>query len=104
MEIRQERAADGGLRLSPVGELDALSAPAFRELWTALVQAQDAVTVDLSLVTFVDSSGIGALVALHKRAREQRGSLRLVGVGGQPLSVCRVLGLDRVLTLELVGP
>jgi anti-sigma B factor antagonist len=52
------------------GELDLATAPALREhLANALSRCGAALVVDLTDVTFCDSSGLGALVATHRRAQ-----------------------------------
>ncbi|WP_354637871.1 STAS domain-containing protein [Kitasatospora camelliae] len=82
------------------GELDALSAasiePRLRPL--AADRSRDLV-LDLTAVTFCDSSG----VALFERLNEQRmasTTLVLRGLGRQPRRVICLMGLDRVLTCE----
>lgn len=52
------------------------------------------VTLDLSGLSSIDSSGIGALVSLCKRLSEQGGNVRAVGTHDQPLAVFRLLGLE----------
>ena len=49
----------------------------------------------------MDSSSLGSLVTCLKRVRERDGKLVLVGVGGTPMKVLTLTGLDRVF--DLVG-
>lgn len=82
------------------GEVDLLTGASLRvHLDELLLLGQVRLVLDLSAVTFIDSSGLGTLVGAHKKARVFRGSLALVGV---PPTVRRVLGLtalDRVLPM-----
>jgi anti-sigma B factor antagonist len=56
------------------GSLDAVSTPEIRPVFDALVaEKRMAVTVDLSRLRQIDSSGVGAIVSLHKRIRGQGG-------------------------------
>ncbi|MEU4694640.1 STAS domain-containing protein [Actinoplanes sp. NPDC023714] len=66
------RQADGALVVEIRGTLDAATVSAVRaELLTALARDRPrALLVDLTFVTFMDSMGIGALVAAHEAARE----------------------------------
>ena len=58
-----------GAVLAPRGRLDLATAPAFREHVTQLVDSGVAhIVVDLGTVSFVDSSGLGALISGLKRA------------------------------------
>jgi len=79
------------------GELDALSAPELRPVFDRLVEdgLRD-ITVDLSELRLIDSSGIGALVGLYKRTRANGGAVRFVGVNAQPLVIFKMLRLDVV--------
>ena len=53
----------------------------------SLAEAAEDVILDLSRVTFVDSTGIGALVALHKRLVARGHKLKVFGLRGQPLQL-----------------
>ncbi|MEV5955217.1 STAS domain-containing protein [Streptomyces sp. NPDC051987] len=54
------------------------------------------VVVDLSGVTFMDSSGVNALVAAHHTTRAAQGWLRLAGAHGAVLRTMQLVGLDSV--------
>ncbi|MER6079624.1 STAS domain-containing protein [Streptomyces sp. NPDC013157] len=54
------------------------------------------VVVDLSEVTFMDSSGVNALVAAHHATRAAQGWLRLAGAHGPVLRTVQLVGLDAV--------
>jgi len=81
------------------GELDALSCPELRPVLDSLVTEGRAVTVDLSELRLIDSSGVGAMVSLYKRIRANGGDVRFVGVTAQPLVIFKLLRLDRALEL-----
>jgi anti-sigma B factor antagonist len=55
------------------------------------------VEVDLSNLRLIDSSGVGALVSLYKRAHAQGSNVEIRGLRDQPLAIFRLLRLDRVL-------
>ncbi len=57
--------SDGATTITVAGEVDLATAP---ELRTALMAARGDVTVDLAEVSFMDSSGLGALVAARKHS------------------------------------
>jgi anti-anti-sigma factor len=82
------------------GELDALSSPELRPTLDVLTRDEGCkISVDLTEVKLLDASGIGFLVSLYKRARANRGSVSFVGVADQPLSMFKLLRLDRVFAL-----
>jgi anti-sigma B factor antagonist len=84
------------------GELDLYTAPSFRE--SVLEAAGDndppKVIVDFRGLGFIDSSGLGAIVACLKHLRERGGDLALAAPEGSGLRrLLDLTGLDRVLTL-----
>lgn len=80
------------------GRLNMVAAP---RLKTAIEDVVDGggthVVVDLSSVSFMDSSGLGALIAALKKARQAHGDLRIAGVNEQVATVLQLTNLDRVL-------
>ncbi|PZF58419.1 anti-anti-sigma factor [Curtobacterium sp. MCBD17_013] len=89
---------EGGVVLTPKGRLTVASAPKLRAVATERLEAGDQMlVVDLSGTTFVDSSGLGALVSLLKSARQAGGDLRLVAPSEQVSMVLRLTNLDRIL-------
>lgn len=69
------------------GNLDADYAGRYRAQINSLAGAERDVVLNLSAVSFVDSCGIGALVALHKRLLAKGHRLKVVGLRGQPLQL-----------------
>ena len=91
------------LRLS--GELDVLSCPELRPFLDALATHEGwNVTVDLSELRLIDSSGVGVLVSLYKRVRARGGTVRFVGVTAQPLAIFKLLRLDRAFECSPATP
>lgn len=88
---------DQEISLSIGGALDALTAPQLRaELDQLSALRQAAITIDLSGLDFIDSSGVAVLVSLYKRVRTMQGTVSVVGIRDQPLAIFRLLHLDRV--------
>lgn len=79
------------------GELDALTAGDLRPTLDSLAeQSGREIVVDMSGLRLIDSSGVGALVSLYKRVRENGGAVRFEGVTDQPLAIFKLLRLDLV--------
>lgn len=91
----------GRVRLHLRGGLDGEQTEAMQASLHALAlgEARD-VIIDLSNVTFIDGSGVGAIAYLYKRLTARGCRLRVVGVFGQPLATLRHLGLARLLGLD----
>ena len=74
------RVVDGIAIVGAAGELDLRTVPPFAASLLASVEAHDRVIADLMDVTFLDSTGLSALVRAATRALE-RGSRMAVAVG-----------------------
>jgi anti-sigma B factor antagonist len=86
--------------LRVAGSLDALSTPELMPVIDGIVADGCAsVVVDLSELDLIDSSGVAAIVALYKRVRARGGEVRVSGARDQPLSIFRLLRMDRVFSM-----
>jgi len=86
--------------IQPVGHLDFFSASTFQnELLSALQGGVAHLIIDMSKVSSVDSSGLGALVRGVKTALKMRVDLRLVAASQQVRRVLKMTGLDYLLRL-----
>lgn len=56
--------------------------------------------LDLSDVTFMDSSGIAVLLRTHRQLARHGGTLRVVSIPTQPRKVLDAAGLGRIITLD----
>jgi anti-sigma B factor antagonist len=82
------------------GELDAYSSPRLRELLTALIDGGSTwIVIDCSLLNYVDSSGLGALVAGLKHISDNAGMLALAQANDDVRRVLQVTGLDRLIPM-----
>jgi anti-sigma B factor antagonist len=87
--------------LDVVGEVDVYSAPELRERLSELLNASaPSLIVNLADVTFLDSTGIGTLVAGLNRAVQFGGTLTLVSDHDRILKLFRITGLDTVFAIR----
>jgi len=95
----RSRVADGWTVLSVEGEVDLYSAPVLRDAALAATESGvDHVVLDLTAVPFMDSSGLGAIVACLKRLREIGGELALVSPpSSPPTKLLSLTGLDHAI-------
>jgi anti-sigma B factor antagonist len=81
------------------GELDAFAAPDLRARLHELIDGDEelrVVVVDLSEVSFLDSTILGTLVGALRRMRERGGELRLVYPPEPANRIFELTGLDTV--------
>ncbi len=98
MEISVQRIGGPVVVVHPRGRLTAGDAPELRAVLDELVAAgRTKVVVDLEETTFLDSSGLGALVAGLRITRTAGGDLTIARAGGQVLDVLTLTTMTRVL-------
>jgi anti-anti-sigma factor len=86
---------DGRCTYQCTGELDMSTAPILR---SALEHLTTDVTLDFTEVSFLDSSGIGALVAQYQRLSKHGCTLRVQGLQEPPRRALEITGLLDTLT------
>src|SRR4051812_8165286 len=92
---RTDNEAETTLEIT--GTLDAVTAPDLRAVVDQLVtERRSSVTLELSSLRLIDSSGVGVIVSLFKRIRANGGQVKITGLRDQPRAIFRLLRLDRV--------
>lgn len=93
------RRAEGDLALAALaGDLDLTTAPALRaEALDLIGRGHRHLVLDLEAVSFCDSSGFNALVAIWRCAQEAGGTLGLAAVSGRLARLLNITGLDTLL-------
>ena len=83
------------------GDFDAAGSASIRsELEDIAAQAQPQhVFLDLRNVSFIDSSGVGAIVFLYKRLQEKTRQMRIVGAQGQPKELMELLRIHKAIPM-----
>jgi anti-sigma B factor antagonist len=95
MDIHTETIANARV-LQITGDLDAASVNNFEQQCPiSFWQISNPVVVDLSGVTFIDSSGVGMLVFLVKRLWAQQCQVSLAGLQGQPARLVTMLRIQQ---------
>jgi anti-sigma B factor antagonist len=84
-----------GAAVSLRGRIDIDSSPAVRERLLALLNAPHphAVTIDLSALRHIDSSGVATLIEALKIARAHKTEMRLQGIEDRLLRLFEITGI-----------
>src|SRR5256885_2952973 len=90
--------ADNGITVvAPTGRLDVAGAPALKEAISEVVKnGPPRIVIDMEGVSFVDSTGLGSVIAVLKQVRGSQGELRLAAPNQQARVVLELTTLDRV--------
>lgn len=80
--------------------MDAFSEPTFRKVVSKCIEeGPKHVVLDLSKIDFVDSSGLGALVQLAKKAQTAEGTLQIV-TNPRVTQTVKLVRLEQFLALQ----
>jgi anti-sigma B factor antagonist len=95
-----ERTVESQAVVEVRGEVDVHSAPHLRDrLISTIDSGTRSLVVDLTALGFIDSTGLGALVAARNHADEQHVALRLVCTSERLLKLFRITGLHEVFSI-----
>ena len=87
------------------GEVDLHSAAQLRDrLLKVIAAGRQLVVVDLTGLSFLDSTGLGVLVAARNEAQQAGAALRLVCPSDRMLKLFRITGLDAVFEIYATLP
>lgn len=100
MDYTVEHIAADRAVVSLSGRLDAGATPEIKSRLKKIARERTAhLVLDMSRVDFIDSNGLGGLVAVFKTVRERQGSLVLASVAGPVRAALELTYLDRVFVL-----
>jgi anti-anti-sigma factor len=98
-DVRSAQHRDG-LAVIASGEIDLWSAPEVRDALSTYAGPGGRVLLDLRAVTFMDSSGLGLIVAEHQRARTGGFEFGVaVQDGSDVRRILEISGITKVLDL-----
>ena len=89
----------GAAVLALAGELDLGSIGALKEAVGHRLTAEAHVVLDLAGLTFCDSTGLGAFVALHRQARSAEARFALAAPRRRIADLFTLSGIDQVISV-----
>lgn len=92
----------GTITVVPEGDIALETVPVLREVLRNVVESHEngRIDVDMSAVTFLDSSGIGVLVAAQRAAAARGTRLMLRDPGPVIRMVLQIANLENILVVE----
>lgn len=102
MELRVNLRRDEGIAvIAFAGDVDVYTAPVLRDAISKVLAAGDkAMVVDMSEVSFLDSTGLGVLVGRLKAVRMLEGVMRVVITNPRVLRNFQITGLEKIFTID----
>ncbi len=101
MELHQFEVNINTLVLSIQGDMDAVGCRSIQPTLEGLIEQEySQVHIDFAQVSFLDSSGIGAIVYLYKRLVETGRTLEIKNAHGQPLELLNLLRIENAIPVN----
>jgi anti-sigma B factor antagonist len=94
------REESGAVVVAFAGDVDLEHSPKAREVLLEAIARGKNTFVDLSGVTYIDSSGVASLVEAFQRTREGNSRFALVAVNPAALRVFQLARLDKVFKIH----
>jgi anti-sigma B factor antagonist len=95
------KAENGRYVVTPRGEVDLVSQIQLKEAINELVVAGHVdIVVDLDETTFLDSTGLGALIGARRKTHAFMGSFAIVCTKERLLKLFRITSLDKVFAIH----
>ena len=96
----QVREEQGPFVVSFKGDVDLEHSPKAREVLLNCAAQKKGIFVDLSAVSYIDSSGVASLVEAFQTCKKQDTQFSLVAVNPAALRVLKLARLDTVFTIH----
>jgi anti-sigma B factor antagonist len=93
---------DGEIFVTVIGELDVSTVPQLRAVWSEVAAKSETVTLDLTRLEFIDSSGIRALLLTYRESQRAGLDLYLTRSGEKVMGALQLM--DVVNELPFIGP
>jgi anti-sigma B factor antagonist len=91
---------DGCSVVFAVGEIDLAASPVMRQAMAEAVESRRHLIVDLSAVSFLDSTGLGVLIRTQKTIAATHKSMSLVGPIGMVAKVLNITRIDEAIPVH----
>jgi anti-sigma B factor antagonist len=98
--IIEQGSEAGHYVIAARGEIDLFTAPELKQVLTDAIEGgQRRIAIDLSEVSFLDSTALGVLIGAVKRLRSREGALAIVNVDENISKTFEITGLDQIFTI-----
>lgn len=100
MSVANIKEEQGKIVIALEGDIDLENAGEVRKALLANLKQKKDLLIDLSAVSYINSSGIASLVEGLQVARKQKNELSLVSVSPRALRVLELARLDKVFSIH----
>jgi anti-sigma B factor antagonist len=102
-EVRVVPTGEAAVRVEVVGELDLATAPSLRQVLDGEIRESRHVVLDLSRITFIDSTGLKAILSAKRASEENGGGFHLSpALPSHARRLIEITRLEDVLPVERI--
>ena len=103
MELETKQFENSELLLLLHGDFDAQGTQEIRQSLKNVVDNPEpkSIVLDIGGVSFIDSSGVGAIVFLFKQLKVQGRKMRITAANGQPAELLQMLRVNKAIPIEM---
>jgi anti-sigma B factor antagonist len=103
MEIKQVlNPEDHVLKISLLGEIDVSNITEFKETLISGIETKSPhILLDCGQLKYIDSTGLGVLVAAYKKATELGGSIQIIRLKPYLKKIFMITALDKIFNIEV---
>ncbi len=95
-----EKDEQGFTEIDVCGEVDLATAPVLREkLYGAIERGNSPIVLDLSAVTFIDSTALGVLIGAQERCEGRNTDLRIIVSESRITKIFEITGLTDLFSI-----
>jgi anti-sigma B factor antagonist len=99
--ITEQGSEAGHHVIAARGEIDLFTAPELKQVLTDAIEGGERrIAIDLSEVSFLDSTALGVLIGAVKRLRSRDGVLTIVNTDPNIAKTFEITGLDQIFTIR----
>ena len=99
MELQLQKFDGVAVELIQAENLDASNTRGFKQRITPILESETQVALDCSQLQFVDSSGIGAILACLRRINARGGDVRLFGITRPVRALFELVRMHRIFEI-----
>jgi anti-sigma B factor antagonist len=99
LDIENIQAAQGAIVIIRSDNLDAGNAKAFKDGLHPMLEGHQTVLLDMSALSFVDSSGLGALLSCLRVMNNKNGQLKLFAMAKPVQALFELVRMHRIFSI-----
>ena len=100
MKFDRERIGNVEVITIPDNTLDATNSPEFKRDIEPIIKENPRAVLDMIHVRFVDSSGCGAILSCLRKARAEKGDVKMCNAAEEIVALFKLIRLDRVIEIH----